>query len=138
VQIGQRFDEPDADLVAAVPGPLRRRVRIEAIDALSFLGATRRRFDLVFDDCFVLEGGDAIRPPELAAHADLVARTLCPGGIYVRNLLPHPGRSVADQTVDLRRRFSAVALRTFRDWENTFALARQQPLPAGWRSLLGP
>jgi spermidine synthase len=130
--------EPDAELLAAIPARLRRRVALERTDALSFLRATRRRFDLVFDDCFVLKGSEAVRPPELAAHAELVARTLSPGGIYVRNVLPHPGRTVPDQTADLRRRFPTVLLRTFRDWENAFALVREAPLPPDWRRRLRP
>ncbi|HVS16173.1 MAG TPA: class I SAM-dependent methyltransferase [Thermoanaerobaculia bacterium] len=128
--------EPDEDLLAAIPESLRSRVALEHLDALSFLRVTRRRFDLVFDDCFVLAGSDAIRPPELACHAEPVARTLSPGGIYVRNLLPHSGRPVSDQTADLRRRFPTVALRVFRDWENVFALARDRSLPSGWRRRL--
>ncbi|HVS62604.1 MAG TPA: hypothetical protein VMT85_03760 [Thermoanaerobaculia bacterium] len=128
--------EPDQALASAIPEPLRRRVEIESIDALTFLRRTRRRFDLVFDDCFVLAGGDAVRPAELTRHAGLVARRLRAGGVYVRNLLPGPGLSVADQSRDLSSRFPHVALRTFREWENVFAVASARPIRSGWRSRL--
>ena len=128
--------EPDQALASAIPQPLCCRVEIERSDALTFLRRTRRRFDLVFDDCFVLAGEDAVRPAELTRHADLVARRLRAGGVYVRNLLPAPGLSVADQSRDLRRRFPHVALRTFREWENVFAIASVRPILSGWRSRL--
>jgi spermidine synthase len=128
--------EPDAELTAAVPETLRRRVTLESTDALSFLERTRRRFDLVFDDCFVLAGGQATRPPELTRHAGRVAARLTERGIYVRNLLPEAQHCLAEQCADLRARFDHVALRTFRDWENVFAIASSRALPPGWRDRL--
>lgn len=128
--------EPDRDLLASVPERLLRRVTLRRADALGFLRATRFRFDLVFDDCFVLADGDAVRPPELQRHAGLVADRLVAGGIYVRNLLPDGASSVVDQCVDLRRRFRWVQLRRFRDWENVFAVASDHEFPADWRARL--
>lgn len=128
--------EPDEELVASVPDALRRRVKLRVSDALRFLRTTRARFDLMFDDCFVLHGDDAVRPLELTRHAELVVRRLAPGGLYVRNLLPVHDRSFEEQCADLRRCFGTVALRRFRDWENVFAVAVLDGLPADWRARL--
>jgi spermidine synthase len=129
--------EPDEALAGSIGEPLRSRIELERTDALTFLHRTRKRLDLVFDDCFVLEGEDAVRPPELTRHADLVARRLSAGGVYVRNLLPIDGRPIAEQCADVRQRFSHVELRSFREWENRFVIAADRPLPGGWRTRLG-
>lgn len=105
-------------------------------DAVSYLERTRRRFDLILDDCFVLRGTDAIRPRELRGHADLVRRRLGAGGLYVRNLLPHGRLEAADQVIDIRRHFAWLRLRRFRDWDNVLALAAgKAKSPASLRRL---
>jgi spermidine synthase len=107
-------------------------------DALAFLHRSRRRFDLIVDDCFVLRGDDAVRPAELHRHAALVKRRLRDGGLYVRNVLPQGRLTVADQTSDVKRHFPWLRLRRFRDWDNVLALAAGRPLPDGLLRRLEP
>ncbi len=120
--------EPSKRLFRAAGKRLRPGVELHQLDALTFLRKSRRRFDLIFDDCFELIDGDAVRPTELQQHGSLVARRLGPGGIYVRNLLPAAGMSFSDQVRDIEEAFGPVRWRRFREWENRLAIAAPMPI----------
>jgi len=116
-------------LAALARGHLPPRTELTTGDAVAFLEHTRRRFDLILDDCFVLRGSDAIRPRGLRRHAALVRRRLHTDGLYVRNLLPHGRLQIEDQVIDIRHHFPWVRFRRFREWDNVLALAAGRALP---------
>ncbi len=128
--------ELSADLARRAQKHLPDRVELLHGDALSFLERTRRRFDLLLDDCFSWQHAKPVRPPELLRHGDLARRRLRPGGLYVRNMLPEPHLPLALQTEDLHSAFEHVELRRFREWDNVLAVCTERPLPSDWRALL--
>jgi spermidine synthase len=126
---------PDARIVGVEPGAryrrrarrnLPRNVELSGLGAREFLESDRRRFDLIFDDCYARRGGGVDRPPELRGSAALLRRRLRPGGVVVRNLVSP--ELMADWRPDLEREFGQVRLRRFRDWENVFVIASETEL----------
>ena len=136
---------PEVQLVGVeLSHPLVKRARqhlpkgatLHQADALEWLKKSRRRFDFILDDCFVLRGTETYRPRTLRTHAPLIERRLAERGIYVRNLLVDQLDEVAGQITDLYGAFPVVETRHFREWDNVFAIASRYPLVSNWRSLL--
>lgn len=126
---------PEARIVGVEPGARYRRLarrslprnaELSGLGAREFLESDRRRFDLIFDDCYARRGGGVLRPPELRDSARSLRRRLRPGGVVVRNLVS--AELAADWRPDLEREFEHVRARRFRDWENVFLIASQTAL----------
>jgi spermidine synthase len=114
-----------------------RNVELHHADAARYLLSTRRRFDLVIDDCFRLVRGEPVRIAALNRSAGLVRSRLRPGGVYVRNLIPEGDDDLEDQCRDLRAAFPHLVLRRFRDWDNTLAIATVRKLGPAELAQLG-
>ena len=129
--------EQNADYVRVASERASEPTVIYNDDALGFLERTRRRFDLVIDDCFALENGTVKRPDELWPVAGLVARRLAADGLAVQNVLPDEKEGVDAELREFSRHYSTVETRRFRDWENILVLGSGRALPSGWRRRLG-
>ena len=128
--------EPNADYVRVAGERAPTNVSIRHDDALAFLRRTRRRFDLVIDDCFSLQSGDVRRPEGLDMVAELVARRVSATGIAVQNVLPDDTMGVAAELEEFSRFYETVETRRFREWENILVIGTNRPLPLGWRRRL--
>ena len=69
-------------------------VRVDCADAVSWLRASRRRFDCILEDLAISSPRDAVKPAvSLHTLPELVARRVRRHGIVVNNMLPVPGRA---------------------------------------------
>jgi spermidine synthase len=105
-------------------------VELRRSDAVRFLATTKRRFDLVIDDCFRLVGEEPVRVAALDRSAPRVRALLRPGGVYARNLLPDDAEHLERSCGDMRATFRTVRLRRFHEWDNVIAIGSDRILEA--------
>lgn len=125
---GVRIDgvEKSRDLARRARRLCPEQVTLHHRDAELFLLRTRRRYDLILDDCFDLVENDAVRSLRIAAPR--LASRLDKGGIVMQNLLVDNTHPLAPQIVDLEQHFASVVTRRFRQWDNVLAFASQRAL----------
>jgi spermidine synthase len=114
---------PDAEFTAVeidaeIVDLARRRMELDAIgievvsgDAYEWAARTRRRFDVVIDDCYLTGSDDVFRPQTRVAWAvDLLAERLRPGGLLLANLITGEGhRRMQSRTrAAFKRRFECL------------------------------
>lgn len=122
--------ERSPDYVRGARGAAPPNVELLQADAVDFLARTRRRFDLVIDDCFLLVRGEPVRVSALDRSAGRVRELLRPDGVYVRNLLPDDREHLERSCGDIRAAFPHLRFRRFREWDNVLAIASIRALDA--------
>ena len=135
VRLSPQCEVVGVELAASSVDYVRRnpiaRVEVVHSDALEYLRRTRRRFDVVLDDCFCLVGEDAVRPRALAPLAGMARSRLVAGGVYVQNTI-RDECGVAAPEID--EHFGHRSERAFREWENILVVGSVSPLDtACWR-----
>lgn len=95
----------------------RRHLALEAsgaeiveADALDWLAKSRRRFDVVIDDCYLGGDDDVARSAWTPERQQLLEGALAPGGLLAVNLVNSPGHEVVVTSVGmaLRREFPVL------------------------------
>ncbi|MEM1249121.1 MAG: class I SAM-dependent methyltransferase [Acidobacteriota bacterium] len=119
--VGVDIAQSSIDWVRAHPIDGLDVVHADALDYLESCGS----FDLIFDDCFVLVGEDAVRPKALRGVPAVAAQRLRSGGVYVQNTIRAAG---GRETPEISAVFRYRRERAFRDWENVLVVASTRPL----------
>lgn len=109
-------------------------VEVVVDDAYDWAQRTRRRFDVVVDDCYLTGAEDVFRPQTRAGWGvDLLAGRLRPGGLLLTNLITGSGhRRMQSRTrAAFKRRFASVRSLTTPESMNETLVGGDAALPGG-------
>ena len=134
--------EPDRALYAAASEELTANIALLNADAIGYLNNCTQTFDLILDDCFVVQTdahGDQApyRPSQLEVLPELAKAHLVTDGIYARNLLDQDDLPLEQQRLTILDHFHTIEERTFRDWDNALTIASDGVLDAKRIATLG-
>lgn len=104
--------------------PWGGEVRVDQADAVRWLRAKQRPFDLILEDLSAAVGGELTKPPvSLDPLPALMASRLRPGGIAVTNVLPIPGQPWTRLLPALAAPYRHACVLVLDEWENRILIA---------------
>ncbi|MFQ5844097.1 MAG: hypothetical protein ACE5JG_03835 [Planctomycetota bacterium] len=121
-----------ARLFRELSGEWAGEVRIAAVDAVRWIGGSRRLFDLVLEDLTVPVAGNEAKPaPSFEDLPRLIRGRLAPAGVFVLNALRPSGASWSGLRGAVTRVFRRVLELGFEDYHNRLWICGRRLPPAG-------
>ncbi len=111
-------------LFRELSAPWCGRVEVDEADAVRWLRAKRRPFDLILEDLSAEVDGELTKPPvTLDPLPALMASRLAPNGIAVTNVLPIPGMPWTELLPRLAAPHREARVLVLDEWENRVLIA---------------
>ena len=126
---GVDLDEAGFKLFGKVSGDWRGNLTFVKSDAIKWLGAQQKPFDVLLEDLSIGQDGDVFKPDvSIDVLPDLIRSKLKPSGIAIFNLLPSNDRTWAEMIRIVSHSFEHGLIITFDSFYNKVLILSIKPL----------